>query len=519
MMMIALFYTLAVAAANSGSGLDCSNFRETEQVFVYLAPSKSSTEACLCCNFDILPHSKALVVSPTELQVLPIGWSLAVSTTMGEKAVMMKKTDSCSPADAQSLSDSQFMVLKIQADASERSDLAKCDSQTISWYRDQSAVYASSGRSSRLSSRSSIQASRAGPTFIPKGTNAAKDQAVQAVGQSSQRYMQILSQLSGATPLPAPFNQTLATRFTGTPDNLMAVNFCANLLKSAGFAVSKVNFTNPEIGTSTNVVGVLQGTEAPEEIVVIGAHIDSRAENDTIGRKNAPGAVDNGSGSAGVLVIAEALKNLSLKRTVHLVLFNGEEQGIYGSKAYVEKAVQQGLKIQAALIMDMIGFSSKYYGVTFEGTTAPDIIKLLNICDANCQAYSTALSRQTSTYSFGSDHVPFQRQGIPAVLFIERDDTDYFAYHSVNDVIANVNASESIDILKALTATALDYILAPTNVPPTAAAAPTAAAPTAASTMVPTSTQQLSSAVGVVASLSLITALNVFAVLVGMAGL
>jgi Zn-dependent M28 family amino/carboxypeptidase len=59
-----------------------------------------------------------------------------------------------------------------------------------------------------------------------------------------------------------------------------------------------------------------------------------------------------------------------------------------------------------------------------------------------------------SFHSFGSDHVSFQRAGIPAVLLIELDDTDYPNYHRSTDVLndQNVNGDQSIAILRGLAA-------------------------------------------------------------------
>ena len=102
------------------------------------------------------------------------------------------------------------------------------------------------------------------------------------------------------------------------------------------------------------------------KIVVVGGHHDSTSERPST---DAPGAIDNGSGSIGALAIAEAVSKSGLEfdATLHFVFFGGEEQGLYGSYHYVEEATAANLDISHALIMDMIGYSSKYYGVTLEG--------------------------------------------------------------------------------------------------------------------------------------------------------
>src|SRR5713101_4881910 len=80
-----------------------------------------------------------------------------------------------------------------------------------------------------------------------------------------------------------------------------------------------------------NTVAEIRGSEKPDEVVLIGAHLDSW----DLGT----GSTDNGTGSAAVLEAARALTKLNLKpkRTIRFVLFSGEEQGLYGSQEYVEK--------------------------------------------------------------------------------------------------------------------------------------------------------------------------------------
>ena len=98
---------------------------------------------------------------------------------------------------------------------------------------------------------------------------------------------------------------------------------------------------------SRNVVGEIRGTEAPEEIVLIGAHLDS---NDL-----GSGAVDNAAGCAGLLETARAIKALGLqpRRTIRLVFFMGEEEGLVGSTAYVKQHLDCLDDMVAVLIMDI----------------------------------------------------------------------------------------------------------------------------------------------------------------------
>ncbi len=74
----------------------------------------------------------------------------------------------------------------------------------------------------------------------------------------------------------------------------------------------------------------IPGRELPNEVVLIGAHFDAVP--------GAPGADDNGTGTAALLEVARVLKNHPTKRTIRLVFFNLEECGLVGSSRYVDQA-------------------------------------------------------------------------------------------------------------------------------------------------------------------------------------
>src|SRR5712692_1547052 len=95
-----------------------------------------------------------------------------------------------------------------------------------------------------------------------------------------------------------------------------------------------------------NTVAEIRGSEKPDEVVIIGGHLDSW--------DLATGSTDNGTGSIAVLEAARALAKLNLKpkRTIRFVLFSGEEQGLNGSKEYVKAHKDEMEKISAVLVHD-----------------------------------------------------------------------------------------------------------------------------------------------------------------------
>src|SRR5438309_1283776 len=93
-----------------------------------------------------------------------------------------------------------------------------------------------------------------------------------------------------------------------------------------------------------NVVGEIRGYEKPDEVVILGAHLDSW--------ELGSGALDNGCNAALVIEAARAIKAMGLvpKRTIRFILFSGEEQGTVGSFAYVKAHASELDKMRGVII-------------------------------------------------------------------------------------------------------------------------------------------------------------------------
>ena len=176
-----------------------------------------------------------------------------------------------------------------------------------------------------------------------------------------------------------------------------------------------------------NTVAEIRGSEKPDEVVIIGGHLDSW----DLGT----GATDNGTGSMAVLAAARALQKLGLKpkRTIRFVLFSGEEQGLNGSKAYVEAHKAELPKISGVLVHDSgtgkvltIGLMGNY-GVkeTMDRTLYP-------------LADSTGLVETTLRTEGGSDHVPFDRAGVPGFWCVQEPADYEKMHHSQADTLEHV---------------------------------------------------------------------------------
>jgi carboxypeptidase Q len=165
-----------------------------------------------------------------------------------------------------------------------------------------------------------------------------------------------------------------------------------------------------------NTVAEIRGSEKPNEIVVLGAHLDSW----DLGT----GTTDNGTGSMVVLEAARALQKLGLhpKRTIRFVLFSGEEQGLNGSRAYVAAHKDELPNVSGALIHDT-------------GTGRVTSISLMrNYQDREVMdrvvapLRSLGLLELGERWMTGSDHASFDEAGVPGFYCVQ-DPAQYFQTH------------------------------------------------------------------------------------------
>ena len=189
-----------------------------------------------------------------------------------------------------------------------------------------------------------------------------------------------------------------------------------------------------------------QGSAGTRRIVIVSAHLDSINLKGGPSAK-APGADDNGSGSAGLLEIARAFQEHRGTHDLRLILFGGEEQGLFGSKQYVASLnATERAKIRAVVNMDMIGtMNSDTRSVLLEGS--PLSQSVINGLSEAAATY-TQLSVETSLNPFASDHVPFINAQIPAVLTIEGADNTNQNIHSAKDTIDKIDYETALEILR-----------------------------------------------------------------------
>lgn len=154
-----------------------------------------------------------------------------------------------------------------------------------------------------------------------------------------------------------------------------------------------------------NVIATIKGSALPDEKVVVGGHLDSW--------DLATGAIDNGIGSFSVLDMARTFARLKLspKRSIQFVMFMGEEQGLLGSKAFVQEAVKDGTigQLKYMLNYDMTGDTRSFSASSIE------MIPLLTSIGKVITEIDTVFRNSARGGGVGlhSDNQPFMLQGIP----------------------------------------------------------------------------------------------------------
>lgn len=184
--------------------------------------------------------------------------------------------------------------------------------------------------------------------------------------------------------------------------------------------------------TSGNVIAEVVGSEAPEEIVIIGAHLDSW---DT-----GTGALDDGAG-VGIVTAAARLimdEDRRPRRTIRVVLFGSEEVGIIGARAYAEARVEDG-----TLDNHVIGSESDFGAREVWRLTANVAEHAYPFFDAmHVQMQHLGIVRGPNTGGGGPDMTPLLLKGMP-VARLNQNGEDYFEYHHTpNDTFDKIVPEE-----------------------------------------------------------------------------
>ena len=224
----------------------------------------------------------------------------------------------------------------------------------------------------------------------------------------------------------------------------------------------------------TNIVATLKGSTDPERVYVVSGHYDSMCGDPGDGECDAPGANDDGSGTAAVIEMARVMSKQRYDATIIFMTVAGEEQGLYGSTYFADEAKKVNMDIEAMFTNDIIGGVKTFRnrpdrntvrvfaeGIPSNETEQQAAIRrnvggendsparqlgrfIKETADLYSPDFEVTLIYRRDRYLRGGDHIPFLERGYPAVRFTEPHED----YNHQHQNIRNENGVFYGDILE-----------------------------------------------------------------------
>lgn len=290
---------------------------------------------------------------------------------------------------------------------------------------------------------------------------------------SQPQWLDWIEKLSGVESVTVGgVPRTIATRFSSSlfngAANGKAYDFAlqqAQTWRYQGARLEEDPYSGSGGQTWKNLVLTIPGQTAPQSEVLLTGHLDSIWGSGS-SSTTAPGANDNGTGTATLFEAARILRQYRFERTVKIIFFTGEEQGLWGSEAYTADHPMGG--ILGVVNLDMFGWDSNA-DRCFEihVGTLPQSADVGNCFRDSIGAYGTNLVHDylTNDATDRSDHASFWNVGVGAIEIAENYFTNSYPggcvgsdpnpwYHTDKDTIAqNMTPSYAYDIARTALAT------------------------------------------------------------------
>jgi hypothetical protein len=231
------------------------------------------------------------------------------------------------------------------------------------------------------------------------------------------------------------------------------------------------NFTQIDQEVSYNLKNIVcnqEGSGAARDnnnnnhLILISAHYDSRMQDINQTNARAPGADDNASGVAAVLELARILSQVDLKSNIQFVLFSGEEQGQWGSTAYVNYLQTNNTKLDLVINLDMVGYpalgqdnivieydlGNKFTANDIYSKKVGQFIEQIALDYANLEASLHPLGK--------TDLIPFEATGKTVVGIHDGGSKLNPNYHNTSDTPDTLNIEYLTSVTKLVLATILN---------------------------------------------------------------
>ena len=187
-----------------------------------------------------------------------------------------------------------------------------------------------------------------------------------------------------------------------------------------GLQLSTTMNVKASFNKSSNVIAKITGTKRPEEVIIYTAHWDHLGigRPDKLGDSIYNGALDNASGTAGLLEMARAFKNMKAKpeRTIVFLAVTAEEQGLLGSAFYSENPIYPVNKTVANINMDGLNRFGKTNDMVVVGQGQSELEDYLKEAIEKTGGYLSFDTHTEAGYYYRSDHFNFAKVGIPALF-------------------------------------------------------------------------------------------------------
>ena len=280
------------------------------------------------------------------------------------------------------------------------------------------------------------------------GTKTAKDYAKADV----PKYMNSITQADLKKHLYIVASDEMEGRNTGEPGQKKAGLYLIEEYKKIGVSFPKgatdwyqkvpsafmTKGFGPKLNDSENIWAYIEGSEKPDEVLVISAHYDH------VGMKNGEvfnGADDDGSGTVALLEIAQAFMEAKKagygpKRSILFLHVTGEEHGLHGSRYYSENPLFPIANTIADINIDMIGRrdvdhkdNGNYIYVIGSDRLSSDLHNINEAANAKYTKleldYKYNDRKDPNRYYYRSDHYNFAKKGIPSIFYFNGVHEDY----------------------------------------------------------------------------------------------
>ncbi|MFH1502241.1 MAG: M20/M25/M40 family metallo-hydrolase [Candidatus Eisenbacteria bacterium] len=237
--------------------------------------------------------------------------------------------------------------------------------------------------------------------------------------------------------------EAYGTRYVTTDSCLAAGRWLRERFVEYGYADVRTDtfrtWTWQDSTQAWNILAVKQGTSRASEYVVLGGHYDSvTTQNFSDPDAPAPGAEDNATGVAGVLEAARLLADVETERSIIFACWSAEEEGLWGSRAFVADALAESMDVVLYLNMDAIGYLAG---------PAPDVYVMADSSALAVAAWMCDVATRHTIYEFvptvqplgASDHNSFWESGYNVVDSQVDPVSPYM--HTPEDVVANLDVA------------------------------------------------------------------------------